>query len=204
MKLNIIVKSGINSDGFNTVIKDGDNVIEEKSWNYGYNCSYDKMFANKQEPYVTDVLQDLINKYNVDEFSVEAGKNVFAKKDVASHKVEEFKNKYCSELYLSGVDLNTPDEDEFIPREVWVAEDACIPDIMRKHVQDRGKLYMIDEPKTDKAYADYNMAHISTDVEGHGISTYVPLNYVRSVTDEDMDFVDAVASITVNEQGMEQ
>lgn len=204
MKLNIIVKSGINGDGFNTVIKDGDNVIEEKSWNYGYNCSYDKMFANKQEPYVTDVLQDLINKYNVDEFSVEAGKNVFAKKDVASHKVEKFKNKYCSELYLSGVDLNTPDEDEFIPREVWVAEDACIPDIMRKHVQDRGKLYMIDEPKTDKAYADYNMAHISTDVEGHGISTYVPLNYVRSVTDEDMDFVDAVASITVNEQGMEQ
>ena len=99
MKLSVILKSGINSNGFRTVVMDdAEAVIAENDWSYGYNCSWSKKFASEERPHVSDVLQNLIDQYQVDTFEVESGKNVFAGNDVSSDRVEEFKKDYCRNL----------------------------------------------------------------------------------------------------------
>ncbi len=173
MKLRVIVKSGINNDGFDTIIEDNGRTVDEQSWNYDRNCTCDKQFARfEDKPYVTDVLQGLIDKYNVGELSIEAGKNIFAHKDIAPDMVEAFKNNYCQTLFLRGIDLSKPDadENEFIPREVWMAEDVQ-PDFIRQHVQNGGKLYMVDEPHN-------GMAQISSEPDSKQSVSY-PLDYFR-------------------------
>lgn len=114
-KLTVKVISGISSDGFETVVTKGDNTIYERRYNYGYSCSYDKTFAEERTPYVSDVLQSLIDEYQVNDFSVEAGKNVFAGKDVRSETVENFKNEYCSNLQLIGSEQDFTAAVESIP-----------------------------------------------------------------------------------------
>ncbi len=39
----------------------------------------------------------------------------------------------------------------FKPREVWVAKNAPVPDFMRRHIQNNGKLYMTVMPRNHKA-----------------------------------------------------
>lgn len=114
MKLNVIVGSGINADGFDTVIQDGDDIVQKDSWSYGYNCSYDRAFADSRAPYVTDVLQDLIDRYHVDELDVVPGKNVFRGSDMPAERAEEFRSRYCGGLKLSE-DLSFADAVASIP-----------------------------------------------------------------------------------------
>lgn len=113
MKLDIKVSTGLNADGFDAVVRDGDNVVHQESYRYGHNCSYAPDFANEDKPYVTDVLQGLIDRYQVDELSVGAGRNTFAEKGVSEAKVEEFKAKYCQGLYIgqSEDDFTLTDKD---------------------------------------------------------------------------------------------
>lgn len=116
MKLDVIVNSGISADGFDTVIQDGDDIIQKDSWSYGYNCSYDRAFAESKKPYVTDVLQDLIDRYHVDEFDVSAGMNWFQDKAVPTEWAEEFYARYCGGLKLSE-DLSFADAVASIPED---------------------------------------------------------------------------------------
>lgn len=113
MKLDVKVSTGLNADGFDAVVRDGDNVVYQESYRYGYNCSYASDFANEDKPYVTDVLQELIDRYQVDKLSVGAGRNTFAEKGVSEVKVEEFKAKYCQGLYIgqSEDDFTLTDKD---------------------------------------------------------------------------------------------
>lgn len=115
MKLNIIVKSGVNADGFETVIKNGDNIVSRQSYAYGYDCSYDRMFANDQKPYVTDVLQGLVDQYQVDEVSVTAGQNKFADKDMPLRRIQDFKERYCEDLKLPDMEQDFADAVSSIP-----------------------------------------------------------------------------------------
>lgn len=99
MRLNIIVKSTLNSDGFDTVVTDDeDSIMEKQSWNYEYDCSMDKRFASEDKPYVPEILQKLIDKHRINEVTVEAGENVFAREEVTTRKVENFRNSYCRDL----------------------------------------------------------------------------------------------------------
>lgn len=96
--MTVTIRSGLGSDGFDVKIMQDNEMIATEKYNYGYNCSYDKRWADEKAPYVEDILQDLIDKHQVGGMDVEAGKNVFAGKDVTSSKVQEFKDKYCSNL----------------------------------------------------------------------------------------------------------
>lgn len=99
MKLSVILKSGINSDGFCTmVMNDAEEVIAADDWSYGFNCSWSKKSASEKEPYVSDVLQNLIDQYQVDTFEVQSGKNVYTGRNVSSDRMEEFKKDYCMNL----------------------------------------------------------------------------------------------------------
>lgn len=100
--LTIKVRSGMHSDGFLTIVAKGDEVLNEKGWDYGCNCSCQRSDISEQTPYVPDILQELIDKYHVDEFSVEAGVNVFARAEEKAAKVERFKEKFCTDLKLYG------------------------------------------------------------------------------------------------------
>lgn len=117
MKLNIIVKSGINTDGFETVVTNGEDIVDRRSYAYGYDCSYDKMFADKQKPYVTDVLQGLIDQHHIDEVSVEAGQNKFMDRGVPFQKVRDFKERYCADLKLPSMEQDFADAVTSIPED---------------------------------------------------------------------------------------
>lgn len=101
MKLKIIVESGINADKFETVVRNNDNVVVyQKTWYCGYDYSHSREWSSSDKPYPTDALQGLIDKYNIKEFSVESGRNVFTGNDVDSDTVADFKNEYCMDLKL--------------------------------------------------------------------------------------------------------
>lgn len=97
-KLTIAVNSGISGDGFTTRVTKSGRLIYEKNWNYGYSCSCDRKFADERHPYVGDVLQGIIDKYQVNKFSVDVGRNVFRGTDESMERVADFKHRHCSDL----------------------------------------------------------------------------------------------------------
>lgn len=101
MKLNVTVKDGVNSSGFDAEVADGDNVIDKQTYWYGFNCSWNRMFATREEPYVSDILQGLVDRYDVDTFEVLPGRNVFIDSPVAKERLDNFKNDYCKDLLLA-------------------------------------------------------------------------------------------------------
>lgn len=178
-KLTVKVRSGMSADGFEATVTNGDDVLFEKRYDYGYNCSWNKDSADERTPYVSDVLQSLIDEYQAGEFSVEAGRNVFAGKDVRPEKVEEFKNDYCTDLKLSGVK-------EFVPHEIYVTKDTDLPASMQSHVDAGGSLYMLDEPTPG------SNVFIGTSIDKSGIMTYVPMHHIRqeiTITDNALSYL---------------
>lgn len=105
MKLIVEVMSGVRADGFDVTVMDGEETLYTNAYRYGYNCSYDSRFANIEEPYVSDVLQSLIDTCQIDSMSVEAGRNTFAGRDMGEDKAEEFRNKYCKGLTMAEDDF---------------------------------------------------------------------------------------------------
>ena len=101
MKLIVEVMSGVRADGFDVTVMDGEETLYTNAYRYGYNCSYDSRFANIEEPYVSDVLQSLIDTCQIDSMSVEAGRNTFAGKSVGNDRAKEFWNKYCRCLTMA-------------------------------------------------------------------------------------------------------
>lgn len=107
-ELQVVIKSGISADGFDTIIKDNNETISEKSWYCGYDYTGNREHVSKETPYVTDVLQGLIDKYHVNELSLKAGMNTFTGKEVPLHQVEAFKSDYCTNLQFADAE-NTQD-----------------------------------------------------------------------------------------------
>ena len=58
MIMEIILESGISSDGFKIKIENDFN----HTYRYGYDASYDTKFANDSKPYVSDIIFELIFK----------------------------------------------------------------------------------------------------------------------------------------------
>lgn len=97
--LEIKVTSGINSDGFDvTVVNAKNQTVYEHSYSFGWNASWDKRFASKDAPYVSDIIKSLCDKYDIskENIFVYAGMNVFAGKSVTADAVERFKTKYVN------------------------------------------------------------------------------------------------------------
>ena len=101
--LKIKVASGINSDGFDVrVVDDRNHTVYEHSYSFGWNASWDKRFASKDTPYVSDIIKLLCDKYDIpkENIFVYAGMNVFAGKPVKADAVERFKTKYIDPIEL--------------------------------------------------------------------------------------------------------
>jgi len=115
----ITVSSGISADGFSITVTDRqDNVVFKDSYSYGYNASHDRKYAEfahndvvnakkygwkgsyTEQPYVTDIINDLLTKYNIDKEDIEvtSGRNTFRGQNVDSKDVDRFVDKYISQL----------------------------------------------------------------------------------------------------------
>lgn len=95
--------SGLGAEGFNvTVVDDRNHPIYQHSYIYGWNASWNKRYASKKQPYVSDVIKSLCDKYTIpkENIFVYAGMNVFAGKPVRSDDVERFKTKYVDSIKL--------------------------------------------------------------------------------------------------------
>lgn len=171
MKLNVVIKEGIRGSGFDTIIEDDGKTVDQASWNYGYNCSYDWSFARDDAPHVTDVLQRLVDRYHVEEVNLLPGKNMFKNCDVDEETVRHFGGAYCADL--AGVTVNLP-KTGFIPRRIWVAEDVC-PHQLYEYQQDGGSLYMIENPQNNMTGISPNF---STDLDG-AVLVRVSMDYIR-------------------------
>lgn len=94
-QMTITVGSHLNSDGFDVSVTDKDgNELFNMDYAYGWDASYDRKLASKDKPYVSDIINELVQEYNVDRSSIKVvnGRNVFNGKDV--DKASEFSSKY--------------------------------------------------------------------------------------------------------------
>lgn len=115
----ITVQSGLNSDGFDVDIFKNDKKVFHNDYRYGYNASYDPKYAKYAEddynnakkygwdssyytlkPYVTDIVKDLMQKYNLDldDIVLIPGKNVFKGDYVNDKDVQRFNREYLSDI----------------------------------------------------------------------------------------------------------
>ena len=98
-KMIIEVESGMSSDGFIIrIIDDEGSKIFDHSYYYGDNASYKKSWATRDKPYVSDVIKELRDKYNIDESDVEviSGANVFKGSKVSDDNVKDFISSYLN------------------------------------------------------------------------------------------------------------
>lgn len=111
-KLTVTAYSRLSVDGFEVSVIDEDKgLLFNESYDYGYTASHSRdlaqsahddhvKFGHSDKPYVSDILQDLIQEYQVNAISVEAGWNTFAGENVSAQFVEDFKTKFCDCLQV--------------------------------------------------------------------------------------------------------
>ena len=93
-------ESGLNADGFDVeVYENNDNESEptrifRTSYRYGYDASYDPSWATEQKPFTSDILVDLVNKYNIDKITIGAGTYVFSGKPMTEDDCKDFVKAY--------------------------------------------------------------------------------------------------------------
>lgn len=105
--IEVEVKSGINGDGFKVIVKDADgHIIEQEDFSYGYNASYSRIWADKDKPFVTDIINSYLSKYNLskDDLILTKGKNTFKDKDISDEVIARFRSKYLSESLTDDID----------------------------------------------------------------------------------------------------
>lgn len=101
INIEVEVKSGIGGDGFKVIVKDTDgNIIEQEDFTYGYNASHSKDWADKNSPFVTDIINSYLSKYNLskDDLVLTKGKNIFKGTDISDEDIIRFKTKYLGNL----------------------------------------------------------------------------------------------------------
>ena len=94
------VNRGIKSDYFTVKIEDIDTneVIYTGRYVGGHNVSYDKILADKEKPFVADVINSLIEEYNVTGTVGAPGIDAFTGLPVTKKDVDDFLYKYVWEV----------------------------------------------------------------------------------------------------------
>ena len=91
-------ESGLNADGFDVEVYENNEPeptrIFRTSYRYGYTASYNPSWATEQKPFTTDILVDLVNKYNIDKITVGAGTFVFSGKSMTEDDCKKFVKDY--------------------------------------------------------------------------------------------------------------
>lgn len=95
----IRTESGYSADGFDVEIyendeSNGQTMIFTERYRYGYNASYDKSWANEQKPFTSDILVELVNKYNIDKITIGTGTYVFSGKPMTEDDGKKFVKDY--------------------------------------------------------------------------------------------------------------
>lgn len=90
------VNRGINSDYFTVKIEDIDTkeVIYTGKYDGGRNVSYNRIIANKEKPFVAEVIRALVEKYNVTGTVGAPGINALTGLSVTKKDVDDFLYKY--------------------------------------------------------------------------------------------------------------
>ena len=95
----IRTESGYSADGFDVEIYENNEESEpttlfKTSYRYGYNANYDPSWSTEQKPFTTDILIDLVNKYNIDKITVGAGHFVFSGQPMTEDNCKDFVKRY--------------------------------------------------------------------------------------------------------------
>ncbi len=133
-RLQVSVESGLNADGIDISVFQDDKLTLKKLYRYGYNASYSRS-SDPDRPYVINIIQDYISKYNIteDNFTVIAGGNVFKGEKISNKDVEDFKKEYCSNLVFN--DNVAKDVKAAVLTEIagGEANGMTVEDIAKKH-----------------------------------------------------------------------
>lgn len=101
-KMKITIFSAISTDGFEIDITQGPDIIFHDCYHYGYSVTHIRELSKPNTPYVTELLTGLCSRFNVapENIKVIAGKNEFKGIPVDYFRIEDFKIKFLSEVYL--------------------------------------------------------------------------------------------------------
>ena len=93
----IQLHSGISASGFTIEIP---KQFKER-FDYGYNVSYDRKFADNKKPYVSDLIFNLMKQYKIEpeDVTVVTGNNTFKGTAVSTDRVADFENSYLTEVF---------------------------------------------------------------------------------------------------------
>lgn len=146
------------------------------------------MFADDRAPYVSDALQDLIDRYHVDDFSVKQGRNIFAGRNVSNDEARNFEEKYCSDLKLIEI----------------VKTDAVDMETGARFVDTDETEYTVSRIKNKQGmvcvYAESDK--VSGWFMRDSYNVIMPKEQAGCI--DEQDFADAVAGIPVNDGTLEQ
>lgn len=88
-------KNNTTRNNFTVTIKDGDETVFNQSYRSRNNVSYDKGRADDWTPYVTDLLCQLKEQYNVDRLALEPGEGCLGNRKGHYKDLLKFDEKYC-------------------------------------------------------------------------------------------------------------
>lgn len=98
LRLDVAVRMDKSYNGFYTAVMNGDEVVDDSNvgnrWEFGRNCSMDGKPRIHDLPYASEVLQNIINSYRVDELSVKAYH------DTPDEAAKQFRDSCCKDLDL--------------------------------------------------------------------------------------------------------
>ncbi|MFW6311638.1 MAG: hypothetical protein ACOC1K_05320, partial [Nanoarchaeota archaeon] len=100
-KMEIKITSGMGGDGFFITIKNEKEILFMNSFDYGYNASWEKGWSDDKQPYTSDIIIDLIEKYSIakENISVVPGVYIFNGEQMEEKEVRDFKDNYMKEVY---------------------------------------------------------------------------------------------------------
>lgn len=116
-KMSVRFVVGMNGDRVQVKIQEGDQYIFQEDYSYGYNASYNRMFANLAtedhenaikygwrgiyplKPFIGDILKDLIETHYIDSDDIEySGYYVFAGREATPEEVQRKIDKIADEV----------------------------------------------------------------------------------------------------------
>ena len=127
MKLTVFFGSRFDKDYINAVVTNGTDLIYAEPYIHGSDYSYRRVDSTVEAPYITDVIQNLIDHYDIDEFHVRPTEDAFCGKPITPTDVESFVDRYCDDLQLAGNETKTGNLSEDTTEQGFTDAVASIP-----------------------------------------------------------------------------
>ena len=98
-KMKVRFVSGISGDGVRVRVLEGEKVVFQKEYAYGYNASYSRDWETAEKPFIGEILRVLIEDHLIGNDDIEySGHYVFAGREMTPEEVQKLVDKIADEV----------------------------------------------------------------------------------------------------------